>query len=681
MTALASAHRLILSPRWQRWRGPLAALALLALLLLLRALPWDTIAWPEAWDLHLRRPIDAFRSWVIGNRATHWLWLWLLDPLSAAIDWSIRRIEQTLLAIPWPLLVGGVALLGQGRRSGMAAGGEMVFSLASPLLSGGCLLLMGMLGLWVESLQTLALMVVSVGIALQFGIPLGIWAARNPRLDAFLRPILDAMQTMPAFVYLIPVLLFFGIARVPSVIATVIYALPPAIRFTTLGIRQVPAVTVEAARAFGSTSRQLLFKVQLPLALPTIMAGVNQTIMLALGIVVIAALIGAGGLGREVLVGLQRLRVGQAFEAGLAIVFMAIMLDRLSHALSQVNVVERRRAGDDPSRWAGVQAHFPRILRRHADLILFLLLLVVVYALRDRSPDLRAFPAWLRLPLAAPVDTAVGWARDHLYEIGNTGLGAGPFSDFLILRVLTPLRSLLTLILPWPVVILAIAAIAAAAAGRRLAVGVILGMLAMGWLSMWQHSMDTLSQTFVAVLLAILIALPAGILAAKSDLFDTLLRPVLDFLQTIPSFVYLVPVIMLFNVGRVPGIIASVLYALSPAIRLTNLGIRQVDGEVLEAARAFGSTPAQILFKVELPLAMPSIMMGINQTVMMVLAMVIIAGLVGGGGLGLEVVIGLAKNETGRGVEAGLAIVILAMIFDRITQGWAGRWRTAAGRS
>lgn len=227
--------------------------------------------------------------------------------------------------------------------------------------------------------------------------------------------------------------------------------------------------------------------------------------------------------------------------------------------------------------------------------------------------------------------------------------------------------------------ILAVAALAAHAGGWRLGLAAALGMLAMGWLSMWNHSMDTLSQTIVAVALAIFIALPLGVLAAKSDRFELLLRPLLDFLQTIPPFVYLVPVIMLFNVGRVPGIIASVLYALPPAIRLTNLGIRRVDREILEAARAFGSTPAQILFKVELPLAMPSIMMGINQTVMMVLAMVIIAGLVGGGGLGLEAVIGLAKNETGRGVEAGLAIVIMAMIFDRITQGWAGRWRIARG--
>ncbi|MCB0223303.1 MAG: ABC transporter permease subunit, partial [Anaerolineae bacterium] len=190
---------------------------------------------------------------------------------------------------------------------------------------------MGFMGLWDEGMLTLALMAVSVVIALLIGIPLGILAARSDRFEAALRPLLDVMQTLPAFVYLIPVLLFFGIARVPSVIATVIYALPPAIRLTNLGIRQVTPSAVEAARAFGSTPRQTLFKVQIPLAMPTIIAGVNQTIMMAFGIVVIAALIGAGGLGNEVLIALQKQQVGRGFIAGMAIVFMAILLDRISH--------------------------------------------------------------------------------------------------------------------------------------------------------------------------------------------------------------------------------------------------------------------------------------------------------------------------------------------------------------
>jgi glycine betaine/proline transport system permease protein len=173
------------------------------------------------------------------------------------------------------------------------------------------------------------------------------------------------------------------------------------------------------------------------------------------------------------------------------------------------------------------------------------------------------------------------------------------------------------------------------------------------------------------VLISVALALPLGVLAAQSQLARTLLRPALDFLQTIPAFVYLVPVIMLFNIGRVPGLIAAVLYAIPPGIKLTELGIRQVSAEAVEAATAFGATRAQTMLKVQLPLALPAIMLAVNQMIMMVLAMVIIAGLVGGAGLGIEAVTGLAKNQTGRGIEAGLAIVILAMIFDRVTQAWA----------
>jgi len=200
-------------------------------------------------------------------------------------------------------------------------------------------------------------------------------------------------------------------------------------------------------------------------------------------------------------------------------------------------------------------------------------------------------------------------------------------------------------------------------------------MLLLGWLGMWALGMDTLSQVLAAVAVTVAIALPLGILTSRSNSAQAVLRPVLDTLQTIPSFVYLVPVIMLFNVGRVPGLIAAVLYALPPGVKLIDLGIRQVAPEAVEAAQAFGSTYRQTLMKVLLPLSLPSIMLGINQIIMMVLAMVVISGLVGGAGLGLEAVTGLAKDQTGRGIEAGLAIVILAMILDRITQAWAVKYQ------
>jgi ABC-type proline/glycine betaine transport system permease subunit len=198
-------------------------------------------------------------------------------------------------------------------------------------------------------------------------------------------------------------------------------------------------------------------------------------------------------------------------------------------------------------------------------------------------------------------------------------------------------------------------------------------MFALGLLGMWDFSMDTLSQILVTMVFTVIIAVPIGLLSSQNDAVRDFLRPGLDFLQTIPSFVFLVPVIMLFNIGRVPGIIAAVLYAIAPGVKLTDLGIRQVSTEAVEAARAFGSTRGQTLAKVQVPMALPSILLGVNQMIMMVLAMVIISGMVGGAGLGLEAVNGLARSETGRGLEAGLAIVIIAIIMDRITQAWANK--------
>jgi len=314
-------------------------------------------------------------------------------------------------------------------------------------------------------------------------------------------------------------------------------------------------------------------------------------------------------------------------------------------------------------------------------LLLFLfagaILLLALWTLSGFTLDLRDFPEPWNLELYRPVDAAVAWMRDNLFQIGNLPIGTGPFSDFVVIRLLNPLRALLRDILPWPAVILAVAVIAWLVAGRRLALVSTAGLAFIGFMGMWDKSMDTLSQVIVAVVITIAIAIPVGVLAARNDTFETMLRPILDFLQTIPPFVYLVPVIMLFHIGRVPGIAASVLYALPPGIRLTSLGIRRVASETVEAARAFGSTPRQTLVKVQLPLAMPSIMMGVNQTIMMVLAMVIIAGLVGGGALGLEAVEGLArsgqKGDLGEGIQAGLAIGILAIILDRITQAFAQR--------
>lgn len=698
---MASIRRPSPQPRPLRVNPVLLLLIIAALLVAYHHQVHNFGIFPESWNLGLRQPLDEFKKWVIiANRDDHWMFSIFFQPLKTSIDFFIRRAEDLLLWLPWPVIIGFVFLVA-----------NRIGGLRLALVTSLSLFAMGLLGLWDESMKTMALMVTAVIISLLIGIPLGIWTARNDRAEQFLRPILDAMQTMPAFVYLIPVVLFFGIARVPSVIATIIYAIPPVVRLTNLGIRRVSSEAIEAARAFGSTSRQILTKVQIPQALPSIMAGVNQTIMMALSIVVIAALIGGGGLGDVVLKSLRRLQVGAALEGGLAIVFMAVFLDRLSYALSQIehtSVEEYQGFRLLPEKWGnrkwaqaietpvdrayewgrrGQQrvAHWlSRPLPRYREVIhrygYFLTALIALLVLTGACFALGwiDFPQNLDMSLNEPVDKVVKWAQVNLYQIGDTFIGTGPFSDFVSLYLLRPLRIFLMEWLAWPVVMLLVVTIAWAVSGWRLAFYSLLSLMLIGWLGLWEDAMDTLSQVLIAVLLSIVIGVPLGIWSARNDRAERFLRPILDFLQTIPTFVYLVPVIMLFNLGRVPGIMASVLYALPPTIRLTSLGIRQVDAAAVEAAEAFGSTPWQTLRNVQIPLALPSIMLGINQTIMMVLAMVIIAGLVGAAGLGFEVIDAMQNNKMGASVEAGLAIVVMAIVLDRITQAWARQRAEAA---
>ena len=277
------------------------------------------------WGPRTEFPLDWSRgisTWINeGVEAITVSWGPVFDLVSDAVLRFLLWIETAFLWTPWPVVIVGAALL-----AWVTVGWK--FSAFAVI----ALLTTGVFGLWESAMETMALIVVSVILSIVVGIPIGVLSARSNKFDAVLKPLLDGMQTMPSFVYLVPVVMFFGIGNVPAVFATIIYAVPPTIRFTSLGIREVSPQVVEAARSFGTTPRQLLFKVQLPMALPTIMAGINQTTMMALAMMVIASLVGAGGLGEDVQRALARARPGEALLGGLGIVFLAIIIDRITQA-------------------------------------------------------------------------------------------------------------------------------------------------------------------------------------------------------------------------------------------------------------------------------------------------------------------------------------------------------------
>ena len=609
---------------------------------------------PTWLDAHLVDWVDRRYQWIVIHRETFWVFRFIFSPISHVLDSMCDFVLWLLRGLRWPGVLAAAGVIGL-RTSGAGAA-------VTGMASFACV---GLLGHWDSTMISLSLMIVSVFVALMIGIPLGIWAGRSDRANAALRTVLDAAQVMPTYVYLLPAAVLFGIRNPSAVVATVVFAVPPAVRLTSLGIRSVPVVMNEVGRSFGSNSRQMLTKIQLPMARRTILLGLNQVIMMAFGVVVIASLVGTGGVGGEVLAGLQKVNVGQAFSAGMAIVFAAIGLDRISTG-------ER-----GPRRWA-FMPKVPAMPWRDRPFVAIAVGSAIVSLVADIGASLgvRDLPQWNWLKVEKWANDAAGWANRNVRKDVPVIGGTGPVSDWLVIHVLTPARDLLQH-LPWWCVIALFAAGALASGGPKVGVIVVACFVVIGSLRVWDLAMDTLSQVLVAVVLSALIALPVGVAAGRSDRLNRLLRPLLDVAQVLPPFVYLVPVIFLFNVGRVPGVIASVIYAVPPGIRLVSHGLRQVPMSARESAISFGATPMQELRKVQLPLAVRSIMLGLNQVIMMVLAMVIVAALIGAGALGLETVYGLTKSEIGRGVAGGVAIVALAIVLDRITQAWGDRAVTA----
>jgi glycine betaine/proline transport system permease protein len=637
-------------------------LVAVGLLVALAALGGFGTSFPASITLPLAELADELQAWVVRNRATSPLFGSVFRPLATFTGGGVTLGVVLLERLGWAGVIvaaAGIAVVAAGWRVALV----VVAALAG----------IGLIGAWDDAMRTLSLTAVAVLVSVVIGLPLGVLAGRDPRVARAIRPVLDTLQIVPAYVYLLPAVLLFGIGEPTAVVVTVAYALPPIVRLTTLGMRSVPESIIEVAASSGATGLQLLRTVQLPLALPWIRVGLNQTIMMALGMVVIASLVGATGLGREVLRGLQTLDIGRALDAGVAIVLLAVVLDRVTGGTHLRSVASRASRSARPFaaqvavRLSAVSGSVLGDVARWTAPRRVLPVTVGLSALLALLPDADV-PLAGSLSLASAATRAVAWSRTALYGVTSA------LSDGLIVGALDPLRDLL-LATPWWLLTAIVLFLAWWAAGERLVLLVVVAFATIGALGVWALTMDTFSQVVVATLLSVLVAVPLGVLASQSDVLHRALRPVLDAMQTMPAFVYLVPVVALFNVGRVPGLIAAVVYAMAPAVRLTDVGIREVDAGTLEAARSQGATRLQLLRTVQLPLARPTILLGINQTTIMVLAGVVIAGLVGASGLGIETVIGVARGEFGRGVRAGVAIVLLGVVLDRVTQAIAGGGR------
>ena len=627
------------------------------------ALPW-AMAYPEAWEIRVDRAISRTMTWLLKEAD---LGLFTFKEMTRAFGamldgptlflkgllvtgFTIEGEADVVLRIP-PLSWIGVIVI-------FASLGLVLKDRRLTAFIAASFLYVAFLGLWESTMLTFASIIVAVVIGVAVGLLLGVAAHRWRVVDRILTPVFDFMQTMPVFAYLVPALMLFGYGPAAALVVTLIYAMPPMARVTKVALSQVGDEIVEFGRMAGCSRRQLTWRVMLPSIRPRLMVGVNQVIMLALNMVIIASMIGAGGLGFDVWQALKALRIGQGAEAGIAITLVAIVLDRISQRMAARRPAHRDR-------------HAP-FLVRHKVLLIAAAIAVAATVAGIWLPPAAAIPADWTVTTGRFWDTIIDWININLYVYISA------VRDACFIYLLKPIKGFM-LSLPWPGVVAVVAAVGFHLGGWRLAllVGALIGFIAA--VGLWEKAMISTYLVGVCVFLASLIGIPIGIVAARNDRVHRVVQVVIDTLQTLPSFVYLIPVIMLFSVGDFSAMIAVVLYAVVPAIRYTDHGIRQVPASVVEAARAMGCTRRQVLRRVQLPLALPDIMLGVNQTLMMGLSMLVITALVGTRDLGQETLIALSKVDPGRGITAGICVAFIAIAADRLINAWAGRRKRELG--
>ena len=641
-----------------------AAVSFTAILMMLDgALPW-AFDYPKSWVIPINANVTLSLKWLtkeadLGIFTFKELTRGFGTALSESmyflkgifadgfeITWSDESVTN-LPSLSWLSVIGLFLLVGIFLRDWRLT-----------LLVGLAFIYIAVFGLWESTMVTFSSIIIALLIGVAAGLLMGVLAYRSRVAEQILTPIFDLMQTTPIFSYLVPALMLFGYGPAAAILVTMIYAVPPMARVTALALKQVNGEIIEFGLMAGCSRRQLMWKVMLPAARPSLMVGVNQVIMLTLNMVIIASMIGAGGLGFDVWQALKSLRIGEAAEAGIAITLIAIVLDRLS----------QRYAARRPERRVERQPFW----QRHRFPLIAVAIAVVFTLLGLWLAPVASYPESATFSTALFLDNVIDWINIHGYVYISA------VRDFVSVNILKPVK-LFMLSLPWLGVVAVVGAAGWYLGGFRLAL-LVTGFAAfIAVVGMWEKAMISVYLIGVSVLIASLIGIPVGIWAAGNERAHKIIQVVIDTMQTLPSFVYLIPVIMLFAIGDFSAMVAVVRYAIVPAIRFTDHGIRQVPPSLVEAARAAGCSRFQILRKVQLPLALPEIMLGVNQTLMMGLSMLIITALVGTRDLGQETLIALSRVDPGRGVTAGLCVAAIAMTADRLINAWARRRKAELG--
>lgn len=570
-------------------------------------------------------------------------------------DWATENQWAKWPGLPWTVVVGGVMILGYA-----------LSGIRLALFAGFAFSYIAIFGQWEPSMQTLSFVLIAAPTAILIGLVLGVWGYKSKTVATVLDPLLNIAQIMPHFSYLIPVMVFFGIGDHAGAIATIIFATPPMVRLTMLGLKKVPPEVTEAGRMSGCSNWQLLRRVQIPTARRDILIGVNQVIMQCLAMVVIASLIGAKGLGNDLLIALNRLRIGLALEIGICIVLIAIVLDRLSLA------------------WANKQTDYfadQSFKERHKYSLWFMVVFAAGIFIAWVSSFFfkEGFNYLYLIPHNKGITTEPFWQMgvDWLWDTFFYSLKG--FNEWFIVDVLIPVK---TAFLGMPVI-----ATFTLAMGTGFIVGGIRSALIVGGYLLfialtewWDRALITSYLMTMAVLISGFIGIVMGTLCAQNKRASQLLLTWCDTFQTFPSFIYLIPVMMLFGVTDTSVLIAIVVYATIPAARYTVVGLQSVPDSLHDAGSMSGVNRFQRWKSIELPMSFPHMALGINQTVVFALAMVIIGALIGTDDLGQLILGSLSdKQGVGNGLILGFCVAFIGLAIDQILRTWANQRKEALG--